>query len=473
MKTRNRTVSLLVACIFSASAQATELYLPLNLDTLAESNIEQLFVLADTPLVKRPYTVSKVEAAVDKVKDRHPALAKSIQTYLQRFKQNINVSHATLSLSTNDEANHTYANDRGESTNSNYHLRVNGFAKVNDSIILNVGGRYSSDANRDNNAILDGTFFSVAKYNVQLDLGYREHSFSPFQFGNMLASTNAPSLPSITVSNPDTYAFLGFSYELFWGQLSESDSILSEDGTQRLTGNPKLLGMHVGFAPLEGFAIGFNRLLQYGGADRDESISSLAQAFFNVKSNENAGAGKTDFGNQQSSINTSYTFSGATPLSLYMEYAGEDTSQTSGVHLGNTSIMLGAYFPKITEHLSLRYEFAEWQNAWYTNGNYGDGLTHDNLILGHWGANERVFSSAVGSNNHTAKLIYATQKHSLITTLKQVQNEQYSSIDYSPGQELSLDYSRAFSRYRFGMKLTSGTSVFDQNYSQFSGYVQW
>jgi len=135
--------------------------------------------------------------------------------------------------------------------------------------------------------------------------------------------------------------------------------------------------------------------------------------------------------------------------------------------------MLGAYFPKITEHLSLRYEFAEWQNAWYTNGNYGDGLTHDNLILGHWGANERVFSSAVGSNNHTAKLIYATQKHSLITTLKQVQNEQYSSIDYSPGQELSLDYSRAFSRYRFGMKLTSGTSVFDQNYSQLSGYVQW
>jgi len=473
MKTQNKTIGLLAACLFSASSHATEIYLPLNLDTLAESKIEQLFVLANMPTVKRPYSISKVEAAVNKVKGQHPALAKNIEHYLRRYKQDGNVTHATLSVSTSNDTNHTYANDRGESTNANYHLRARGFAKISDSLILNIGGRYSSDANRGHNAIADGTFLSVAQYNVQLDLGYREHSFSPFHFGNMLTSTNAPSLPSITLSNPEAYTFLGLSYEIFWGQLSESDSIRSDDGSERLTGNPKLLGMHVGFAPLEGFAIGFNRMLQYGGADRDESISSLAQAFFNVKSNENSGTGKTDFGNQQSSINTSYTFSGPTPMSLYLEYAGEDTSQTSGVHLGNTSIMLGAYFPKITEHLSLRHEYAEWQNAWYVNGNYGDGLTHDSLILGHWAANERAFTPAVGANSHTTGLIYATQKHSLIATLKQVQNEQYSSIDYSPGYELSLDYSRPINRFRYGLKLTSGTNVFDQNYSQLSGYAQW
>ncbi|WP_045860884.1 hypothetical protein [Teredinibacter purpureus] len=68
MKTQNKTIGLLAACLFSASSHATEIYLPLNLDTLAESKIEQLFVLANMPTVKRPYSISKVEAAVNKVK---------------------------------------------------------------------------------------------------------------------------------------------------------------------------------------------------------------------------------------------------------------------------------------------------------------------------------------------------------------------------------------------------------------------
>ncbi|WP_045860886.1 hypothetical protein [Teredinibacter purpureus] len=97
---------------------------------------------------------------------------------------------------------------------------------------------------------------------------------------------DAPSLPRSPLFKPRSLThYLGLRLiNNFWGgQLSEIGFDTRDDGSERLTGNPKLLGMHVGFAPLEGFAIGFNRMLQYGGADRDESISSLAQAFFNVK----------------------------------------------------------------------------------------------------------------------------------------------------------------------------------------------
>ena len=62
------------------------------------------------------------------------------------------------------------------------------------------------------------------------------------------------------------------------------------------------------------------------------------------------------------------------PFSVYMEYAGEDTSAASDVDLGNSAIMHVIHLPVLPFDLGLSYEYAELHTGWYTNGNYGDGM---------------------------------------------------------------------------------------------------
>ena len=61
---------------------------------------------------------------------------------------------------------------------------------------------------------------------------------------------------------------------------------------------------------------------------------------------------------------------------------------------------MGINFPRLWRRLDLTYEASEWQNGWYVHGIYLDGLTQDGDVLGHWGADERVFEDAVGAQTH-------------------------------------------------------------------------
>ncbi len=55
------------------------------------------------------------------------------------------------------------------------------------------------------------------------------------------------------------------------------------------------------------------------------------------------------------------------------------------------------HFPRLWKHFDLTVEASEWQNAWYVNNAYGDGLTENGRVLGHWGADQRVLADAVGA----------------------------------------------------------------------------
>lgn len=453
-------------------------YLPVTMATEIEARIEKLFVLANIPIIKRPIPINAVREAIYQTSHKYPALSRSVSRYLERYEKSIGITHFSASLRTSDDTDQKRINSRGESVSSNYAVTQRSFISLGDHVIFNSGNYLYEGQGSEKDRFSDGTFLSLGWDVFQADIGYRSHWLGPFSDSDMLSSTNAPALPSITLSNSRPLFSFNMQYEVFLAEMSESDGIQSdEDESVRLTGSPKLFGIHLSFIPLDGFAIGFNRLLQFGGADRDSSVKSLAEAFFQAKQSDNSGAEGNDFGNQLSSVTTRYTFSDRLPLSVYMEYAGEDTSFSSDFHLGNSSILLGFYLPTLTETLELTYEYADWQNAWYTNNNYSDGLNNYNSILGHWAAEQREFGDAVPATSQMAKLLWQVGNgKTLKTIIRTVENKPFtprSGEPYERSTTMEIEYSQSYKEAIVGLNLFIGNTVFDKNFSQLSAFIRW
>ncbi len=462
---------LLLGC---RSIKAAEHYIPINVNPAMEAKIERLMVSANMPIILRPIPVSAVKTALKKVGDSDPLLSKSVARYLERYRKKAGLSHARLGASAKAGENALRSNERGTETHSAYQVSASAFWQLGDFAIANIGGYAFESSTGKKDEFFENSYLSLGNRYIQMDVGTRAHWFGPFQESDMLLSTNASALPSVTFSNAKPLTALGIRYEIFMAQMSESDLILSADNNERLSGKPRLFGFHTSFEPVQGFALGFNRLMQYGGADRDDSFSELIKAFFNAKKYDNVGQEGLNFGNQLSSVTTRYTFTGEKPLSIYMEYAGEDTSLTSDYHLGNSSLMLGFHAPKITESLDFTYEFAEWQNGWYVNGNYGDGLRQFETILGHWGANHRDFPDAVGAASHMAKLNwYIDGRKTLISKFRQVDNQNYTQTQYQTSNAMELEYSQDLGHFTVGVSLLAGKNAFGENYSQATGIARW
>ena len=96
----------------------------------------------------------------------------------------------------------------------------------------------------------------------------------------MLMSTEAATMPSVTLSNYEPLTRLGLHYELFAARMSESKNIVFGDG--RTDGHPRLAGIHLGMEPAQGWALGLNRLIQYGGGSLGGGgFHDLFRALFN------------------------------------------------------------------------------------------------------------------------------------------------------------------------------------------------
>lgn len=468
-------------CLYASSSIAGSLYLPLNIAPEIESRIEKLFVLANIPINKRPIPIKHIHRAIEKTELKHPALTRSVKQYLERYDKTLSVTHLSAAATATNSGRYAHPNQRGSNTEQQYSVSIQAFYAVNDFIAINIGGMTSDQTPYDNkNTYPEGSFLSFGNDSLQVDIGYRPHWFGPFQESDMLISTQATSLPSITLSNIGALSFLNIYYEVFLGEMSETDQILSQDSINGddhvyLQGKPLLFGTHLSLQPFGGFSLGFNRLMQFGGADRTQAPKDVFNAFFNVKESENTGAGGNDFGNQLSSITTRYTFADDFPVSIYMTYAGEDTSGASDIHFTNSALMMGIHLPQIGKYLDFSAEFAEWQNGWYTNGNYpSDGLRHHGSVLGHWGGNQRVFSDAVGATASTYKLIWDLPfGNELTLKLRNIENRFTSEQDYQASQIITADYAHGIGSYIVGLSFLSGNTVFGDDIHQLSGFVRW
>ena len=293
----------------------------------------------------------------------------------------------------------------------------------------------------------------------------------------MLVSTHAKASPSITISNATPITDWNIRYEIFYSELEKTKGIRL--GNEVFDGRPKHAGLHLSFTPFDFWTFGLNRTLQFGGGKRKTSFSDVLEALFDPAGKDNVGDANTndpnfEFGNQQASITSKFNFEWGMPISLYFEYAGEDTVNESNFQLGNLSQSVGVYLPMLTEDLSFRYEFSDWSNRWYTHHLYQNGYTNEKQVLGHWGGGERKFNNDTPGTSHSVNLNWQMSDNQVWdATIRMLENKDKKVFDYKRGYELNLTYSHATSQGFWGVEVYAGKDVFGESFSRLSALYRW
>jgi hypothetical protein len=316
-----------------------------------------------------------------------------------------------------------------------------------------------------------GSVVSVGREYAQVDVGYRDRRWSPFTDGAMLISTQATTMPSVTVANYEPLTRLNFRYEAFLARMSESSNIAFAGGTT--SGEPQLAGLHLSINPLPGWSLGVSRIMQYGGGERDDSLRDLLDAFFDPSGSDNLGSDE-EFGNQAASLTSQFVVAEPLPLAIYFEYAGEDTSTLSNFRLGNTAFAAGIALPRLGQRFSATFEITEWQNAWYVHHIYRDGLRHEGHVIGHWGADWRRLGDETGARSLLARLGWLPKFGGEIeTSYRQLDNEDYTGGGYETAHQIDARYSRPWQQFSIGAELTVGRDVFGEAYSRASAFIRF
>ncbi|WKE65810.1 capsule assembly Wzi family protein [Gallaecimonas kandeliae] len=472
MVVRLSALASLVLMSSTVMARGVSPYLSLSLSPEIEHQVERVMVLADKPIMTRPIAAATVLEALPKACEKDAVLCGQVKRYLRRLMGSAGVSHASLEASLANNNSTTLANRHGMAADSNYQASVSAYWQPSDYLLLNAG--LVSD---ENNTTLTNTLVSLGVDYAQLDIGYRDHWLSPMTDSSLLLSTNARTMPSITLSNYQPISSWNVQYELFLAEMASSDHISYQGGYT--SGHPMLAGLHLSFQPLPGWALGVNRVMQYGGGARGgKGLSDIFSAFFRPGHSDNTSNGglttDQEFGNQAASITSRFIFPGETPFSVYFEYGGEDTSGGSNFRLGNAALSGGIHFPRLWQDFDLTLELSEWQNGWYVHHIYQDGLTNDGAVIGHWGANQRQFNDGVGGQSLMLNLGWQPEFGGLAQArYRTVNNQSYGQRHYDRSQELILSYSVPWRLYLVGGELQIGRDALGENYNRLTAFIRF
>jgi hypothetical protein len=478
-----------VACLLGAVthvalADGVSGYLPLNLEPEIERQIERVLILADEPVLKRPFAVALVQDALPQACKVDEPLCAKVKKYLQRYSRDYAVTHASATGAVTRGADVVVPNEYGLPSRSDWELSAQAYVQPNDYVL--ASGGVIAYAGRTNPT---GTMLSLGFNWAQLDIGYRDHWLSPLTDSSMLISTEAPTMPSVTLSNYEPLTRLGFQYEFFLARMSQTgsksgDSLTGSnivyDGIAS-RGNPRLFGTQLSIEPFPGWSLGVNRLVEFGGGSGlPDSASFLARGFFKP-----SGQFQTE-ANQQASYVSRFLFPGKTPFAVYFQYAGEDNSDGGSYLLGNASLSAGIDFPRIWHHFDLTYEVSEWQNLWYVHNIFLDGTTNNGIVEGNWGAQERVFGDGVGARSQMLRLGWEPPFGGYLEEqIRSLVNENYYGGDsrtYSPTAvpnpyhhyiDFTVRYSRPWNGVTVGGEVTAGRDIFGQSFSRLSGFLRY
>src|SRR5260370_2338075 len=231
-----------------------------------ERQIERVLILADEPILKRPFAVALVELALPAACKKDEALCARVKKYLERYSRDYALTHASLTGSAaHGGGADVVPNNHGLPVDSKWEVSAQGFVQPNDYMLASAGVIAYDGRTRPT-----GSMLSFGFNWAQLDIGYRDHWFSPATDSTMMIRTEAPTMPSATLSNYEPLTRLGFQYELFWARMSRSDHILGGgQGTSRQTiGNPKLFGVQLSIDPSIGWSLRFNPTFHSSGPRR-------------------------------------------------------------------------------------------------------------------------------------------------------------------------------------------------------------
>lgn len=453
-------------------------YLPLNLEPEMERQIERVLILADEPILKRPFAVSLVEDALPQACMVDKPLCTKVKKYLQRYSRDYAVTHASATGAiAHDPDGGVVPNEYGMPVKSSWDLSAQGYVQPNDYVLLSGGA-----VGYKGRTVPTGTMLSLGFNFAQLDIGYRDHWLSPATDSSMLISTEAPTTPSVTLSNYEPLTRLGFQYEFFLTELSKSDHILVPGGAgTEHSGRPHLFGTQFSIEPFSGWSLGVNRMLEYGGGEGlPDSARFLLRDFFKP-----SGLSQTQ-GNQQASYVSRFIFPGKTPFAAYFQYAGEDNSDGGSYLLGNAALTAGIDIPRFARHFDLTYEVSEWQNIWYVHNLYLDGMSNDHLVLGNWGADQRNFGDGVGARSQMLRIGWEPPFGGYLEErIRTLANQSYYGGDqrtYNPTlvpftyhhyYDVMARYSWPYKSMTLGGELFGGRDVDGKSFSRISAFVRY
>jgi len=225
-----------------ALASGVSPYLPLNLSPEIERKVERVLILAGMPVLTRPVPIARVLRALPKARRLDPALCAEVDRYLDRYFRTTGVSSASAEVAAANHSTMTLPNERGERVDAPVDGSGQVYYRPFDHLLLSAGGvGYAGTDSRLNPA---GTLASAGNQYVQLDVGWRDLWLSPATDSSMLVSTEAPTMPSITLSNEEPIGGIGLQYQLFVARMSYSKDIAWDGGYTQ--GYPRLAGMHLG-----------------------------------------------------------------------------------------------------------------------------------------------------------------------------------------------------------------------------------
>jgi hypothetical protein len=348
---------------------------------------------------------------------------------------------------------------------SKWEVSAQGFVQPNDYMLASAGV-----IAYDGRARPTGSMLSFGFNWAQLDIGYRDHWFSPATDSTMMIGTEAPTMPSVTLSNYEPLTRLGFQYEFFLAQMAPTDRILGggQGTTVESRGNPKLFGAQLSIEPFSGWSLGVNRQLQYGGGGLPDSANFLARDFFKP-----GGQSQTQ-GNQEASYVSRFIFPGKTPFAAYVQYAGENTLDGGSYLLGMSGLTAGIDFPVLWRYFDMTYEVSEWQNSWYVNSVFLDGMTNYRLVTGQWGADQRVFNDGVGARSQMLRIGWEPPFGGYLEEqVRYLVNQEYGVVPYRHFSEFTIRYSRPLNQLTVGGEANAGHDVFGKSFVRLSGFVRY
>ncbi len=464
-------------------------YLPLNLDPDVENQVERVLILGDEPVMTRPIPAALVLEALPKACKVDRPLCESVRRYLDRYMQTTGVEFTSLSAAApSGKSNIVLPNQHGEKAQSPYEVAGAAYLQPNSYMLLNVGGvAYQGRATP------TGTMLSLGFDWAQLDIGWRDHWWSPMTDSSMLISTEAPTMPSITLSNYRPLTRLGLQYGVFVARMSESSRItLPQTGPAPVftRGYPKFGGFRIGIEPVSGWALSAQRVIIWGGgAAGGQSFTDVLRGLFRPGQAQTTGFGASNkaIGKQEASLTSRFIFPGRVPFSVYFEYAGNDTLSGHSPLVGKADLSAGIDLPRIGP-FSLTYEFNSWSPTWYVHPTgpvqtgYLDGITNYGDSTGNWFGDQRVLVNSngladeVGGQSNMLRFGWEPSFGGLLQLqLRALANENktfFASIPYKNEYLESLSYSYPWKGYSVGAEIDNGRDVFGANYTRVEGYLR-
>jgi Capsule assembly protein Wzi len=462
-------------------------YLPLNLDPEVERQVERVLILGDKPVMTRPIPAALVLEALPKACEADAVLCEDVRRFLKRYMHGNGVEFGSVEADASHGSNIVMPNQHGRKEQSEYQIAGAAYIQPSDYLLLNLGA-----VSYQGRTTPTGSFLSLGFHFAQLDIGYRDHWWSPMTDSSMLLSTEAPTMPSITLSNYEPLTPLGLHYEIFAARMSKTDKIELPVTGQLTSGYPKVAGLHLAFEPVSGWSIAANRILIFGGgAAGGQSIGNILQAFFNPSKAQSKGFGAGPVvGKQEASVTSRFIFPGPVPFAVYFEYAGNDTDAGRNYLFGKPDLSMGLHFPHIGP-FDVTFENSYWAPTWYVHGysnvqtGYGDGITNYGDSFGNWFGDQRVFPYAVGGRSDMLRVGWEPSFGGWMEAqLRALVNDNYGSPtpvngSFNAGVAFrheymgSLSYSHPWRDYVVGGEIDQGRDIFGRSYTRLAAFMRY